>query len=559
MSESTPGYAVQMQGVTKRFPGVLANDRADLDLYEGEVLALLGENGAGKSTLMNVLAGLYQPDEGQVSIHGQPVAFRSPRDAIDHGIGMVHQHFMLVETLTVAGNIILGLQTEGKVLHLDQVGKKLDALSERYGLQVDPSALVWQLSVGEQQRVEILKLLYRGADVLILDEPTAVLTPQESVEMATTMRQLVDVPGTESGGPLAGGQGSGRRSIIFITHKLDEVMSFADRVIVLQAGRVVATLRIEDTTKEELARLMVGREVLFQFDKVACETGNAALEVENLEALDDKGLPALRGISFKICEGEILGIAGVAGNGQRELAEVITGLRSATGGGVRARGQDITGASPLDIIEAGISHIPGDRLGVGMVGNLPVSDNLGLKAYRQPPLARGLLMNGRALNSFAEQLIETYNIATPGPETAARLLSGGNQQKMVLAREITASRGILIAVYPSRGLDVGATESVRNTLLEQRAEGAAILLISEDLDELFGLSDQIAVFHEGQIMGTVAPGEVSPEQIGLMMAGERKPEPVAVLPAAAGKGADGESSGTGVDTGRPFPSKENRP
>ena len=285
MNESIPEYAVQMQGVTKRFPGVLANDRADLDLYEGEVLALLGENGAGKSTLMNVLAGLYQPDEGQVSIHGQPVSVHSPRDAIDHGIGMVHQHFMLVETLTVAGNIILGLQTEGKVLHLDQVGQKLDALSERYGLQVDPSALIWQLSVGEQQRVEILKLLYRGADVLILDEPTAVLTPQESIEMATTMRQLVDVPDKESAG-----QGSGRRSIIFITHKLDEVMSFADRVTVLQAGRVVATLRIEDTTKEELARLMVGREVLFQFDKVACETGNTALEVGTRMRWDARGL-----------------------------------------------------------------------------------------------------------------------------------------------------------------------------------------------------------------------------------------------------------------------------
>ncbi len=505
MDETLNGYAVEMRGITKRFPGVLANDRADLHLSQGEVLALLGENGAGKSTLMNVLAGLYQPDEGQVFVQGRPVQLRSPRDAIGLGIGMVHQHFMLAESLTVAENVILGLESASTVLHLDRVGKELLDLSERYGLHVDPSAYIWQLSVGEQQRVEILKLLYRGADILILDEPTAVLTPQESAELAATLRQMVD-------------EG---KSIIFITHKLDEVMAFADRVVVLRSGRVEASTPIADTSKTELARLMVGREVLFRLDKCESAPGDAALEVEDLEALNEKGLPALRKASFRICQGEILGIAGVAGNGQRELAEVITGLRPATGGCVRVRGRDITGASPLEVIQAGVSHIPGDRLGMGMVPNLPISDNLGLKAYREPPLARGPLLDGRALRRFALRLIEAFNIATPSSETEARLLSGGNQQKMVLAREITAGRGILVAVYPSRGLDVGATETVRGLLLQQREDGAGILLISEDLDELLGLSDRVAVFFAGEVMGIVSPDEATREQIGLMMAGQR--------------------------------------
>jgi simple sugar transport system ATP-binding protein len=494
-----------MQGITKRFPGVLANDHVDLDVHRGEVLALLGENGAGKSTLMNCLAGLYRPDEGRILVQGQPVQFRSPHDAIEQGIGMVHQHFMLVESFTVAENVILGLQSASLILQLDQVRQEIEALSKQYGLQVDPGAYVWQLSVGEQQRVEILKLLYRGADVLVLDEPTAVLTPQESAELATTLRQMT-------------GEG---KTIIFITHKLDEVMAFTDRVTVLRAGRVVSTLRIADTTKKELARLMVGRDVLFHLDKRACQPGKDGLTVENLEASNDKGLPALRGISFNICAGEILGIAGVAGNGQRELAEVVTGLRTASKGHVRVYGQDTTNRSPREVIDAGVSHIPGNRVGVGLVPNLPVSDNLAMKAYRHPPLARGPLLNQNALRRFAERLVEAFAITTPTIETPARLLSGGNQQKVVLAREITAGRGVLIAVYPSRGLDVGATESVRHTLLEQRDEGAAILLISEDLDELSGLSDRIAVLFEGQIMGMVTAGEASAEEIGLMMAGQR--------------------------------------
>ncbi|HHH41085.1 MAG TPA: ABC transporter ATP-binding protein, partial [Chloroflexi bacterium] len=355
-SSSTP--AVQMRGITKRFPGVLANDHVDLEVYPGEVMALLGENGAGKSTLMNILSGLYRPDEGQIFIHGRPVHFHSPRDAIEHGIGMVHQHFMLVETLTVAENVILGHRSVGWVPRLDRVRREIEELSEQYGLRVDPEAYIWQLSVGEQQRVEILKLLYRGADVLILDEPTAVLTPQESAELSATLRRMAD-------------EG---KAVIFITHKLDEVMEFADRVTVLRAGKVVATLPTAEATKEELARLMVGREVLFRLEKRTCQPGEVALSVENLQALNDKGLPALRGVSFEICEGQILGIAGVAGNGQRELAEVITGLRPATGGRVRVYGRDITNCSPREAIEAGVSHVPGDRLGMGLVPNLPVAD-----------------------------------------------------------------------------------------------------------------------------------------------------------------------------------------
>ncbi|HIP88225.1 MAG TPA: ABC transporter ATP-binding protein [Anaerolineales bacterium] len=508
--ESPPSPAVQMRGITKRFPGVLANDHVDLEVYPGEVMALLGENGAGKSTLMNILSGLYRPDQGEILIHGRPIHLHSPRDAIANGVGMVHQHFMLVETLTVAENVILGLDTVGWVPRMEEVHRRIEALSEQYGLRVDPAAYIWQLSVGEQQRVEILKLLYRGADILILDEPTAVLTPQESAELSRTLRRMAD-------------EG---KAVIFITHKLDEVMAFADRVTVLRAGKVVATLRTAETNKAELARLMVGREVLFRLEKRVCRPGEIALEVENLQALSDKGLPALRGVSFQICAGEILGIAGVAGNGQRELAEVITGLRRATGGSVRVYGQDITNCSPREVIEAGVSHIPGDRVGVGLVPNLPVSDNLAMKAYRHPPLARGPLLDRGAMRDFARRLIEAFRIATPSPQTPVRLLSGGNQQRVVLAREITASKGVLVAVYPTRGLDVGATEAVRRSLLDERDRGAAILLISEDLDELMQLSDRIAVIYEGEIMGVVVPEETTPEAIGLLMAGQRAEEKV---------------------------------
>jgi len=494
---------VQLKGITKKFPGVLANDRINLDINKHEILALLGENGAGKTTLMNVLAGLYNPDAGKIFLHGKPVNFHFPRDAIANGIGMVHQHFMLVESLTVAENIILNLQSKSLFLNLDRVRQEISDLSAQYHLHVDPNAYIWQLSVGEQQRVEIMKLLYRGADVLILDEPTAVLTPKEAIELASVLRQMAN-------------EG---KAIVIITHKLNEVMSFSDRVTILRAGRVVDSMPTEKTSKEELARKMVGRKVLFHLEKLECTPGPIVLNLDNVSALNDKGLPALRSISFHIYSGEILGVAGVAGNGQRELAEAISGLRSITNGSILVNGQDVTNCTPLEVINAGISHIPGDRLGIGLAANLPVSDNLSMKAYRQSPITRGFILDREKLQSFAKGLIRTFSITPSLPETPARLLSGGNQQRIVLAREITANRGIIVAVHPSRGLDVGATESIRRTLLEQRKCGTSILLISEDLEEIMQISDRILVLYNGQIMGKAGINEITLEEIGLMMAG----------------------------------------
>jgi simple sugar transport system ATP-binding protein len=520
MSEIAPHIAMEMRGVTKRFPGVIANDRVDFNVYSGEIHALLGENGAGKSTLMSVLCGLYRPDEGAIYL-AQPdngqlqiADIESPRDAFNRGIGMVHQHFKLVPTQTVAENIILGLDGVSFNLNMSAVEEKIKTLASQYHLPVDPHAYIWQLSVGEQQRVEILKLLYRGADLLILDEPTAVLTPQESEELGKTLRRMA-------------GEGKG---IIFISHKLDEVMSIADRVTVLRDGKNVATLDIEETDKTKLARLMVGREVVFRVeDKQEATRGELVLRLEGIHALNEKGLPALKDISFGIHGGEILGFAGVAGNGQRELAEVVTGLRKSTKGQISVRDQNLTNQSSLRFIQEGVSHIPGDRLGMGLAGNLPLSDNLIMKAYRDAPISSGPFIAGQAILNFAQKLIETFQVMTPGPATPARMLSGGNQQKAVLAREITAGQSLemdepalLVAVYPTRGLDVGATEGVRNSLLAQRAQGAAILLISEDLDELIGTSDYIAVLHGGEIMGIVAAGEADIGELGLMMAGERR-------------------------------------
>jgi ABC-type uncharacterized transport system ATPase subunit len=500
--------AVEMRGIVKRFPGVLANDRIDLEVRAGEIHALLGENGAGKSTLMNILSGLYRADEGEIYLHGGREEINSPRDAISLGIGMVHQHFMLVQTQTVAENIILGLGEPRFVLDMEKTEAEIAELARQYRLQVDPGAYIWQLSVGEQQRVEILKILYRGADILVLDEPTAVLTPQESEELGQTLRRMV-----EEG-----------KAVIFITHKLDEVMEFSDRVTVLRNGRVIATLDTAETSKAELARLMVGREILFRLEKEDVEQGEVTLAVRDLQALNDKGLPALKGISFEIRAGEILGVAGVAGNGQRELAEVITGLRPATGGQVLVRGKEVTDLSPRGIIQIGVGSVPGDRLGVGLAGNLPVSDNLIMKGYRQPPLSNGPFLIHNAIRDFSVRLINLFQIATPSLALPVKLLSGGNLQKTILAREIAAERGILVAEHPTRGLDVGATEAVRKTLLEEQAKGAAILLISEDLDELLSISDRVAVIYEGEIMGVVDVAQADVQELGLMMAGTRSGE-----------------------------------
>jgi simple sugar transport system ATP-binding protein len=500
---------LRMTGITKRFPGVLANDYVDLELHEGEVLALLGENGAGKSTLMNVLAGLYRPDEGAISVRGDLVDIQSPRDAYDLGIGMVHQNFMLVDTMTVAENVVLGLQNLSFQPELRRVKRRLSELGERYGLKVDPDAYIWQLSVGEQQRVEILKLLYRDVDILILDEPTAVLTPQEVDDLVGVLRRVVK-------------EG---KAAVFITHKLREVMMFSDRVTVLRGGKNVATRSTSETSPEELARLMVGREVLFRLEKTTCELGAPVLEIENLQALNDKGLPALRGVSLTVRAGEIVGIAGVAGNGQRELAEVITGLRGAIGGEVDVNETCITdcasGNAPLRAIRAGVSHVPEDRVEMGLVGDMSVAENLALKAYRTPELSRGPVLFPEGMKRFAQDLIDGFDITTPGPDTRVKFLSGGNLQKAILARELTACEGLLVAVHPTRGLDVGATESVRELLLQQRDEGTAVLLISEDLDELMEISDRIAVMFEGEIVGVVPTEEVDIDTVGLMMAGEQ--------------------------------------
>jgi ABC-type uncharacterized transport system ATPase subunit len=499
--------AVEMHGIVKRFPGVLANDHVDFDLREGEVHALLGENGAGKSTLMNVLAGLYKPEEGSILVQGQRVNFNSPRDAIAHGLGMVHQHFMLVPSQTVTENILLGLDDPRFLLNLPEQDRKVLALQEQYGLKVDPKAKIWQLSVGEQQRVEILKMLYRGARVLIMDEPTAVLTPQEVRELFVTLRSM-----TQRG-----------HSIIFISHKLDEVLAIANRVTVLQHGRVTAAgVSTQGVTKSELARLMVGREVVFTLDKEPITPGPVVLSIENVSAENDRGLPALRGLSLQIHAGEIVGVAAVAGNGQTELAQVITGMRRCTGGRVVACDEVVSNNPPRRAIERGVSHVPEDRAGMGSSPSLSVADNLIMKTYRQPPVASGWVLNRPIIRQNAEKLKHDYDIATPSIETEARLLSGGNLQKMILAREMSCSPKIMVAAQPTRGLDVGAIEAVHHLLLQEREQGAAILLISEELDEIMSLSDRIVVMYEGQIMGEMNAAEADLDKTGLMMAGTRK-------------------------------------
>jgi len=501
--EDTSPLAIRMEGITKRFPGVVANERVDFCVRKGEIHALLGENGAGKTTLMKILAGLYQPDEGQVWIDGQPVSVRSPRDAIELGIGMVHQHFMLVKSHSVAENIIVGLDAPRFVLNLRRVEKDIARLAGQYHLQVDASAKIWQLSVGEQQRVEILKALYRGARILVLDEPTAVLTPQEAEDLFHTLRSMA----------------SEGHTVVFISHKLGEVMSVADRITVLRRGEVVNTVLASETDRQDLARMMVGRDVLFRLGKRQSRLGDVVLETDRLTALNDKGLKALRDVSLTVRSGEILGIAGVAGNGQRELAETIVGLRPVAGGHIRVGGNDVTNKSPREVMEKGVGYIPEDRIGAGLVVNLSVAENLMLKCYRDPPICSGFFLDRNAIAAHAEELVRAYDVKTPAIQTRTRLLSGGNLQKLILAREISSSPSLMVAVCPTRGLDVGATEAVRRLLLEQRDAGGAILLISEDLDELLSMSDRIAVLYEGRVMGVLDADEASVHELGLMMAG----------------------------------------
>jgi ABC-type uncharacterized transport system ATPase subunit len=503
MLSGTP--VVEMRGIVKRFPGVVANAGVDFDLRQGEIHALLGENGAGKTTLMNVLYGLYAPDAGEIRLRGKEIHFSSARDAISQGLGMVHQHFMLVPPFTVAENIILGQRSPRAPLLEDQaaVYKRLMAISDQYGLAIRPEAEVWTLSVGEGQRVEILKALYRGADVLILDEPTAVLTPQEVEDFLIVLRRLV-----EDG-----------KSIVFISHKLGEVLAVSDRITVLRDGHVIDTVAASSTSRKELARMMVGREVLLEVAKEPAKPEDVLLSVENLSAENDRGLPAVNHISFEVKGGEILGIAGVAGNGQSELEEVVAGLRKSTGGTVQMCGKDITNKSPKEIGDCGLAHIPSDRYERGLLQDFTVAENLILQRVGQKPFTRNGTLQWRTIRREARMLVESYDVRTPSVDTPAGKLSGGNAQKMILAREIARHPKVLLAAQPTRGLDVSAIEFVHRTLIEERDAGVAILLFSTELDEIMALSDRIAVIYDGRIVDVLDAKDADVHEIGLMMGG----------------------------------------
>ncbi|HET7567194.1 MAG TPA: ABC transporter ATP-binding protein [Gaiellaceae bacterium] len=502
---------LELRGITKRFPGIVANDRVDLDLLPGEVHALLGENGAGKSTLMNVLYGLYHPDEGEIFVRGERIRLGSPKEAIEAGIGMVHQHFMLIPVMSVAENVVLASEpTHGRVfLDYAEAAARVEELSHRFGLAVDPRAKVESISVGQQQRVEILKALYRGADILILDEPTAVLTPQEAEELFAVVRSL-----TEQG-----------KSVIFISHKLHEVLHIADRISVLRRGKLVETRPREGATEEALARAMVGREVLLRVDKKPAQPGEPLLQVEDLVVHDERGLEAVRGVSFEVRAGEIVGIAGVDGNGQSELIDAITGLRRASSGRVLVEGRDITHATAKHALDAGVGHIPQDRQRRGLVLQFSLAENIGLHDFDKPPVSRFGWLRPRVLVDRAGTLLKQFDVRGGGPLTRAGALSGGNQQKVVLAREIERNPKVLIAGQPTRGLDVGAIEFVHRRLVEERDEGRAILLVSLELDEILSLSDRIHVIYEGRLVAEFPPG-TDEHELGLAMTGGRTEEEV---------------------------------
>jgi len=496
---------LELRGITKRFPGVLANDQIDLTLEEGEILALLGENGAGKTTLMNILYGLYQPDEGQVVVRGKQVDVHSPSDAIAVGVGMVHQHFMLIPVFTVTENVMLGEEAMRGGVFLDRTraAAKIHQISEQYNLQVDPDAYVKDLPVGVQQRVEIIKLLYREADILILDEPTAVLTPQEADELFKIMRSLV-----EKG-----------KSIIFITHKLREVMEIADRIKVIRRGRVVGTATPAEADQRMLAEMMVGRAVQLEVDRTPAHQGDVVLSVEDLIVLDERHQVAVDGVSFDVHAGEVLGIAGVQGNGQTELVKALTGLRPPESGKVSLLGQEITRATPRQVTEIGSAHIPEDRQQDGLVLSFPVADNLILNTYYQKPFTQGVVLDDKQILETADRLIQEFDIRTPGAKTTAGSLSGGNQQKVIVAREFSRPIKLLVASQPTRGLDVGSVEYIHRRIIAKRDEGCAVLLVSSELDEIMALSDRIAVMYRGEIVDVVPAERATKEGIGLLMAG----------------------------------------
>lgn len=499
--------AVRMENIVKRFPGVLANDHISLDIARGEIHALLGENGAGKTTLMNILYGLYRPDSGKIFINDEPVTISSPLDALSKGVGMIHQHFMLIPVFTVAENIAIGDQTQrNPFVDLDQTRKRIVELSKATGLHIDPDARVEQLSVGDQQRVEIIKALLRGVNVLIMDEPTSVLTPQEADELFVVLRKLAD-------------EG---KTVIFITHKLREVMAISDRITILRDGKGVSTVNTADVNRDSLANMMVGRQIFLSFDKKESKAGEKVAELKNVCALNDRGLPGLKNLSLELHTGEILGVAGVDGNGQSELADVIMGLRPVTEGDITIKGKSIVHKDTRHIINQGVSAIPFSRHEEGLVLTFSVKDNLILKECYNPPFTRHGFLNFKVIQENSLQMIKEYNIRTTGPEAKVGNMSGGNQQKVVLARELSRKPDVLIACQPTHGLDIGATEYVRQQLLNQRDNGTSVVLISTELEEILSLSDRIVVMYEGQIMGEVSPDESNLQEIGKMMLGVRQ-------------------------------------
>ena len=501
MTEGTP--ALEMRGITKRFPGTTANDGIDLDVRPGEIHALLGENGAGKTTLMNVLYGLLAPDAGDIRLTGEAVTIRDPADAIARGIGMVHQHFMLVPVLTVTENVVLGAEIlRGPLLDLAEAERRIRALAAQLGFEIDPRARVEQLTVGQQQRVEILKAIYRGARILVLDEPTAVLTPQETAEVFGVLRRLRS-EGT---------------SVIFISHKLEEVLAIADRITVIRRGRVVGRRSTGETNEAELAALMVGREVSLHVDRGTSHAGDLVLEVRHLRVKDDRGHETVRGIDLAVRAGEILGIAGVAGNGQDELVEAIVGLRRPNGGEVRLSGRATAGASPRALRELGVAYVPGDRQRYGLVLSFAVKDNLVLTTYYAAPFARGVVRDDAVIDAWADRLIRDYDVRTGSRDARVTTLSGGNQQKLIVAREFRENLRLLVLDQPTRGLDVGSAEFIHRQAIERRDRGAAILLVSADLDEVLELSDRVAVIFRGRIVATLSDGAAQRDRVGLLMA-----------------------------------------
>ncbi|WEA43353.1 ABC transporter ATP-binding protein [Priestia aryabhattai] len=497
-------YVIEMLDIRKEFPGIVANDNITLQVKKGEIHALLGENGAGKSTLMNVLFGLYQPEKGQIRVNGQEVKITDPNVANDLGIGMVHQHFMLVQNFTVTENIILGNEpTRTGKINIKKAAQDIQELSNQYGLSVDPYAKIQDISVGMQQRVEILKTLYRGADILIFDEPTAALTPQEITELIQIMKKLIQ-------------EG---KSIILITHKLKEIMSVCDRCTIIRKGVGVGTVNVKETNPDELAALMVGREVHFKTEKKTATPKEAVLTIKELVVEDSRGVEAVSSLDLSVRAGEIVGIAGVDGNGQTELIEAITGLRKIKSGSITLKNQELSTLSTRKITESGVGHIPQDRHKHGLVLDYTIGENIGLQTYYQKPMSKSGILNYKEMYKKAKELIAEYDVRTPSEYTQARSLSGGNQQKTIIAREVDRSPKLLIAAQPTRGLDVGAIEFIHKKLIEERDKGRAVLLISLELDEVMNLSDRIAVIYEGKIVDIVDPKETNEQELGLLMAG----------------------------------------